>query len=72
MALGQPTFDAESLVNPDKKGGQWRDRPHHEDALHELVLEHKYDFNIGYLSNRKLFESKFSHHFGTAVLESPT
>ena len=72
MASGRPTFDAESLVKPDNHGKKWYERPHTEDALHDLVLEHKYDFNLGYLSNLRLFESKIQHHFGTAVLESPT
>ena len=61
MASGQPTFDAESLVKSDNNGKKWYDRPHTEDALHDLVLEHKYDFNLGYMSNLKLFESKIQH-----------
>ena len=72
MASGQPTFDAESLINADKHGKKWLDRPHQEDSLHDLVSEHKYDFNISYLSNYHLFISKIQHPFGTAVLQSPT
>jgi len=31
-------------------------------------LEHKYDFNLGCLSNLELFESKIQHHFGTGKI----
>ena len=51
---------------------RWPERSHSEPALHDLVMEQKYETDLGYAGNLRLFVSKIEHPMGRFVLKCPT
>ena len=64
----QDTFVHDIEQTKDK----WPTKAHEESALHDLVVEHKYDFSLGVEANKKLFQSRITHPMGCQVMESGT
>ena len=66
----QPTFDQDT--SKSDSSGKWPSKQHLEPSLHDLVVEHKYDWQLGTNGNKKLFTKAIQHPMGDLITNTPT